>query len=93
MSDWWSDRLSGKPVTPSAPATRDSNTPPIRFNTPAPVATIPVTPTPQSQYLAQAAAVDTEQRTDPKGQMSMGEAIRQWQGGEAHRKEAVKCPD
>jgi len=94
MSDWWSDRLSGKPVTPKvAPSPRDTHTPPIVFNAPTPVETLPTMPTPQAQYLAQSAAVDTEQRNDPKGQMSMGEAIRQWQGGEAHRKESVKCPD
>ena len=94
MSDWWSDRLAGRPVAPTPPP-REGSTPTLRFTPPTPQG-VPLTtqPTPQAQYMAQVAAVDTEQRGDPKGQTTIGEAIRNWKGGEAARKEGNNtCPE
>ena len=90
MSDWWADRLAGKEAQPkTAPVVRVGSTPPIMFNTVAPPATVTeAPPTPQEQYMA------TQTAVDPNAQTTMGEAIRSWKGGEAHRKEAGnKCPE
>jgi hypothetical protein len=59
------------------------------FNTVAPPATVTeAPPTPQEQYMA------TQTAVDPNEQTTMGEAIRSWKGGEAHRKEAGNtCPE
>ena len=94
MSDWWSDRMAGKAVVPKT-APREGSTPTLRFTPPSPPTTpMQGLPTPQAQYMAQAAAVDTEQRSDPSGQTTIGEAIRNWQGGEAARKEGNNtCPE
>lgn len=94
MSNWWADRLSGKEITPKEePSVRVGSTPPIRFTpTQAPPETPAVPPTPQEQYMATQTMTDPE--ANPSGQMSMGEAIRMWKGGEAHRKEGnLVCPE
>ena len=94
MSDWWADRLAGKAVVPK-PAPREGSTPTLRFTPQTPqAAPLETHPTPQSQYMATNNAVNTDQRVDPNGQMSIGEAIRRWQGGEAARKEGNNtCPE
>jgi predicted nucleic-acid-binding Zn-ribbon protein len=91
MADWWSDRLSGKAVQPRA-APREGSTPTLRFTPIAPPTAVEGPPTPQEQYMA------TQMVTDPdinrNGQVTMGEAIRMWKGGEAHRKEGTNtCPE
>ena len=88
MSDWWADRLAGKEAQPRT-APRVGSTPPILFNTVAPPATATeAPPTPQERYMA------TQTAVDPNEQMTMGEAIRSWKGGDAHRKEAGnQCPE
>ncbi len=92
MSDWWADRLAGKEAQPkTAPVVRVGSTPPIAFNTVPPPATVTeAPPTPQEQYMATQTAVDPNEHTHT----TMGEAIRSWKGGEAHRKEAGNtCPE
>ena len=88
MSDWWADRLAGREITPR-PVTREGSTPTLRFTPQAPPPTpMEGLPTPQAQYMATQIAVD------PTENITMGDAIRRWQGGEAHRKEANKtCPE
>ena len=90
MSDWWADRLAGKEVQPkTAPEPRVGSTPPIRFAPTTPQAEVMQgPPTPQQQYMA------TQTAVDPSEQITIGEAIRSWKGGEAHRKEANNlCPE
>ena len=90
MSDWWADRLAGKEIVPrTAPEPRAGSTPPLRF-TPAvaPAQVMEGPPTPQELYMA------TQTAVDPNTQMGLGEAIRMWRGGEAHRKDGNKvCPE
>jgi hypothetical protein len=87
MSDWWSRRLSD----PNPPQTREVSlpptSPPIRF---------PAAVTPQHQQQPQ--FQQTSQRVldesrAPTDNLGMGDAIRLWKGGEAHRKEGhLSCP-
>jgi hypothetical protein len=83
MSDWWSKKLAGeKPSTP-----RVSPTPPTQ-----PVIRLPATQqtVPQEQ---QRQEVLNPNRA-PTENISMGEAIRLWKGGEAHRRDGgLTCPD
>lgn len=88
MSDWWSRRLSD----PNPPTTRQvqalpPTSPPIRF----PAAVTPqYQPQPQFQSTSQRVLDESRAPTDNLG---MGEAIRLWKGGEAHRKEGhLSCP-
>ena len=85
MSDWWSRRLSD----PHPPQTREVSlpptSPPIRF----PAAVTPQHPQ-QFQQTSQRVLDSSRAPTDNLG---MGEAIRLWKGGEAHRKEGhLTCP-
>jgi hypothetical protein len=85
MSDWWSRRLSD----PNPPQTREVSlpptSPPIRF----PAAVTPQQPQ-QFQQTSQRVLDSSRAPTDNLG---MGEAIRLWKGGEAHRKEGhLTCP-
>lgn len=89
MSDWWSKQLSGNapaPVQSTPPVT-----PPMRtaIRIPAVVAnpTVQVQPQqPQHQHVL-------DSSRGPQDQISMGDAIRMWKGGEAHRKENNSCPE
>lgn len=78
MSDWWSRKLTNQP----APA-RQSLPPlqaPIRFPVQVPV---------QNQQVPMANPASNQRLLDPTraatDQINMGDAIRLWQGGEAHR--------
>jgi hypothetical protein len=95
MSDWWSDRLAGKAVVPKTVSVREGSTPTLRFTPTLPVPTpMEGIPTPQAQYMATQQAIHPDQRSDPDSQLTMGEAIRLWKGGEAHRKEPnMICPE
>ena len=87
MSDWWSRRLSDNSPRP---ATRQSETlppvtPPMRLGIQVPVAQ------PQQQPQTNQRVLD-EHRA-PTENISMGEAIRLWKGGEAARREGnMTCP-
>lgn len=83
-SDWWSRKLSGNPAPPptrSVPPT----SPPIRIGQ-------------QAQYPQQPAQTRDNRLLDPERapteEIRMGDAIRMWRGGEAHRKEGdMHCPE
>jgi DNA-directed RNA polymerase subunit RPC12/RpoP len=87
MSDWWSRRLADSSPRPAqrqeaAPPV----TPPTRFGVHVPVQA----PAQQAQSGPQRVLDETRAPTD---NISMGEAIRLWKGGEAARREGgVTCP-
>lgn len=84
MSDWWSKKISGE-----SPAPQRSSVPPVT-----PALRFPV---PAQQQPVQPHGHDTnvlDPNRAPTEQISMGEAIRLWKGGEAHRKEGnMICPE
>jgi hypothetical protein len=90
MSDWWSKKLTGQQPSPQRPYSTPPTTPPIRI--PAPVQA-PHAPTPA--YPQQNGRQDVlDPSRAPTEQITMGEALRLWQGGEAMRKEGdLTCPD
>lgn len=90
MSDWWARKLSEN--APSVPTPQRSYvppvTPPVRF--PAQAGNQP-TATPQQVANSRGKVLD-ESRA-PTDQISMGEALRLWKGGEAMRREGgMTCP-
>lgn len=87
-SDWWSKKLSGAPQQPrSTPQTYTSpSTPPIRL--------------PQAQPQTIRQPEDNGRQTllrpdlDPKAEITFGEALKLWKGGEAMRKQGnLTCPE
>lgn len=82
MSDWWSRKLSGQP-----PAPRQSLPPvqsPIRFPVQVPV---------QQQQVPVANSRVLDPTRHPSDEINMGDAIRLWKGGEAHRVDGSNvCP-
>lgn len=86
-NDWWSKRLSNSPQPArTAPQSTPPSSPPLRFPVQVPVAQ-------QPQQRAQQQKVLDASR-DATEQISMGDAIRLWQGGEAMRKEGgMTCPE
>jgi hypothetical protein len=90
MSDWWSRQLSN-PQQRTAPRQEGYSsppiTPPVRFGS----IQIPAQQQPQPQQTQQ--RVLDENRA-PTENVSMGEAIRLWKGGEAAKKQGdMSCPD
>jgi hypothetical protein len=89
MSDWWARRLADtsprttQPSTTSLPPT----TPPVRFGVQVPVQPQqPVAPAGNQRVLDESRA--------PTENVSMGEAIRLWKGGEAARRQGnMTCPE
>lgn len=89
MSDWWSKKLAGETPTPQRSYTTPSSTPPIRMPMQSPVQ---AQPAPQLQQNGRQEMLDPSR--GPNEQITMGEALRLWQGGEAMRKEGnLTCPD
>ena len=89
MSDWWSRRLSNapQPAQRTAPQSTPPSSPPLRF----PVQ-VPTTPQPVQHQQGRQQVLD-ENRA-PTDNISMGDAIRLWKGGEAMRKEGnMSCPE
>lgn len=85
MSDWWSRRLSDSSPRPTQrQETVPPVTPPQRFG-------IKIPPVQQQPQPVQQHVLDESRpATD---QLSMGEAIRMWKGGEAARREgSMTCP-
>lgn len=83
MSDWWSKKIAGESVAPS----RTTNTPPT-----APAIRIPAQARPVQQPQGQQTVLDPNRA--PNEQLTMGEAIKLWKGGEAMRKEGdMRCPE
>jgi hypothetical protein len=87
MSDWWSKKLVGQQPTPQ----RTYQTPPV-----SPPMTIPMqSPQQQAPAQQQSGRQDLlDPSRAPTDNITMGEALRLWQGGEAMRKEGnMTCPD
>lgn len=86
-SDWWSRKISGQPEAPrtSTPPTGFTERPGIRIGIPM-----------QQQYQQPPTNHGRTDVLDPNraasDQINMGEAIRMWRGGEAHRRETMTCP-
>jgi hypothetical protein len=84
MSDWWSRKLSP-----------DSGKAGLRvpYEYPQPQQPQPVQHQPQQQVQHQPQPQPQQPAADPQQEITMGEAIRTWSGGEAHRKEGhLACP-
>ena len=82
MSDWWSKKLAGE--KPTAP--RVSPTPPTQ-----PVIKFPPMQQPTQQQGRQELLNPDRAPTE---NITMGEAIRVWKGGEAQRRDGgLSCPD
>lgn len=90
MSDWWSKKLSGEKPTPQRNYATPPTSPPLR---------IPMSPTTTpAQTPMQAPQQGHQNLADPNkppnAEVSFSEAMRNWQGGEAMRKEGnMTCPD
>lgn len=87
MNDWWSKKLTGQQPTPQ----RTYQTPPV-----SPPMTIPMqAPHQQAPVHQQSGRQDLlDPSRAPTDNITMGEALRLWQGGEAMRKEGnMTCPD
>ena len=87
MNDWWSKKLTGQQPTPQ----RTYQTPPV-----SPPMTIPMqAPQQQAPVHQQSGRQDLlDPSRAPTDNITMGEALRLWQGGEAMRKEGnMTCPD
>jgi len=85
MSDWWSKKLSGQQPTPQRSYTTPPTTPPIRI--PQPMQSPQQATTPSGNGL-----VDPNKA--PNAEVTFSEAMRNWQGGEAMRKEGnLTCPE
>ena len=86
-SDWWSRKLSNSPQpVRNTPSYTPPTTPPIRF---------PVSTTPQQQVIP-----SNDRQTllrpdlDPRAEITFGEALKLWKGGEAMRKQGdLSCPE
>lgn len=87
-NDWWAKRLSNNPrPQPTNTQSTPPSSPPLRF----PVQ-VPTSPQPVQQPQDRQQVLD-ENRA-PTDQISMGDAIRLWRGGEAMRREGnMTCPD
>jgi hypothetical protein len=82
MSDWWSKKIAGDKPTPARTYTTPPTTPALQFP-----ATQPVQQHSHNQEVLDPSRAPTEQ-------ISMGEALRLWKGGEAARKEGdATCPE
>jgi predicted nucleic-acid-binding Zn-ribbon protein len=87
-NDWWSRRLSNNPQPASS---QPKSTPPVSAPMRFPVQ-VPTQPQAQPQVAGQQRVLDSTKA--PTEQISMGDAIRLWQGGEAMRREGdMTCPD
>lgn len=89
MTDWWSKKLTGQQPTPQRTYTTPPTSPPLRIPMPAPQ---------QEQSPLQQAQQGNQNLLDPSraptDNITMGEALRLWKGGEAMRKEGnMTCPE
>lgn len=88
-NDWWSRRLSNSPQPPQPRTSTPPSSPPVRF----PVQ-VPTHPQPQVAQQPQGRQQVLDETKAPTDQITMGDAIRLWQGGEAMRKEGnMTCPE
>lgn len=89
MSDWWSKRISGE--VPAPTVSTPPVTPPMRTAIRIPQTPQPVVQNPTVQVQPQRRVLDPERGENE--QISMGDAIRLWKGGEAARRETHSCPE
>lgn len=88
-SSWWANKLNQQ-----QPQRGGVVLPPVQTSQPQPVRHAP-------QVQEQSRPLNTGERQDvldpnraPNDEVSMGEAMRLWRGGEAHRKEGhLECPE
>ena len=92
MSDWWSRRLSDSPARPAPrPEASPPVTPPTRWGIQVPAQTPAQVPPQHPQPSGNQRVLD-ENRA-PTENITMGEALRLWKGGEAARREGgMTCP-
>lgn len=92
MNDWWSRRLSDSPARPAArPEASPPVTPPTRWGIQVPAQTPAQVPAQHPQPSGNPRVLD-ENRA-PTENITMGEALRLWKGGEAARREGgMTCP-
>lgn len=84
MTDWWSKKLNGQQPTPQRIYTTPPVSPPTQIPQP--------TPMQAPQNMGNQSLLDPSRA--PNEQITMGEALRLWKGGEAMRKEGnMTCPD
>ena len=81
MSDWWSRKIGNQPSPPprTPPSTMPTSPNNIRF--------------PQVQQPAPQHQTQPQVPANENGEISMGDAIRSWRGGEAARRETHDCPE
>lgn len=89
-SDWWSRKLSNTPQPSTSRSTPPSyippSSPPLRFPTAQPQG-VQVTDQNGRQTLLRP-------DLDPKAEITFGEALKLWKGGEAMRKQGdMSCPE
>lgn len=89
MSDWWARRLS----EPAQKQERvQSSVPPVTPPVRVPIS-FPQAPTATPQQVAQSRGQLLDETRAPTEQITMGEALRLWKGGEAMRREGgMTCP-
>jgi hypothetical protein len=91
MSDWWSKKLVGDTPTPQRTYQTPPTAPPIRFPAQSPQQYQQPADTPQDDAMNQRVLDPNRAPTD---NVTMGEALRLWKGGEAMKKEGnMTCPD
>jgi hypothetical protein len=90
-NDWWSRQLSGSPA-PAPSRSTPPVTPPMRnaIRLPQAPQQVAVAASPTFQVTQQEVL---DPRQDPSAKIPMGEAIKMWKGGEAHRRDAGNCPE
>lgn len=90
MNDWWSKKLTGDTPTPQRSYQTPPTSPPLRIPTDTPQH-------PQSMMTPQQEAQNQkvlDPTRAPTENVTMGEAMRMWKGGEAMKKEGnMTCPD
>ncbi len=91
MSDWWSKKLAGETPTPQRTYTTPPVSPPMRIPMQAPQQAPQTYQTPQDEAMNQKVL---DPNRAPTENVTMGEALRLWKGGEAMKKEGnMTCPD
>lgn len=92
MSDWWTKKLAGENPTPQRTYQTPPTSPPMRIPMQSPQQQHPPTyQTPQDEAVNQKILDPNRGATE---NITMGEALRLWKGGEAMKKEGnMTCPD
>lgn len=92
-SDWWARKLSGQPEPPR-PVSTPPVSPPMRtaIRIPTPAQTAPQQYQHQHHQQQPVRTDVLDPNREPNAQITMGEAIRLWKGGEANRRENMTCP-